>query len=131
MGSIPYRMYDMHYLYVKTNRGVYWGLVDKKSNSTAFELRNCLGCTGSRQVIPATLYEVSAAKSASISSQAGHRIPLAYFGCNFAWSLLPKGVIAGTGKHRCTEALQTLPPGSPLPIIAACTHLLKGLKCPG
>ena len=37
-----------------------------------------LGCAGSRQVIPAILYEVSADKSASISNQAGHRVPLTY-----------------------------------------------------
>jgi hypothetical protein len=62
---------------------------------------------------------------------AGHRVPLAYFGCNFAWSLLTKGAIAGIGKRRCAEALQTLSPGSPLPVTAAHTYLLKGLKCPG
>jgi hypothetical protein len=42
-----------------------------------------------------------------------------------------KGVIAGTGKRRCAGALQTLSPGSPLPIIAAYTYLLRGLKCSG
>ena len=52
---------------------------------------------------------------------------------NFAWPLLAKGVIAGIGKRRCTEALQALSPGSrlarpclPIAIIATCTYLLKG-----
>jgi hypothetical protein len=29
----------------------------------------------------------------------------------------------GIGKRRCAEALQTLSPGSPLPILAVCTYL--------
>jgi hypothetical protein len=65
---------------------------------------------------------------------AGHRVPLAYCGCNFAWPLLTKG---GHSRDQraplCRGTVQTLsptphtpPPGSPLPITAAYTNLATG-----
>jgi hypothetical protein len=61
----------------KKKLGVCWGLVDKIS--PAFELRNPGVPAVGRQVrIPASLYEVSTDKPASISNQAGHRAPLTY-----------------------------------------------------
>jgi hypothetical protein len=78
--------------------GVYWGLFDEIS--PAIVRVEELGCAGSAS-------------------------SLAYFGCNFAWSLLPKGVIAEIDNRRCVEALQTASPGSPLPLIATCTYLLS------
>jgi hypothetical protein len=113
MGSIPYRMYDVckkHLVRVRC-----WGLVDKIP--PAFVRVEKLGCAGRRQIIPAILYEVSADKSASISNQAGHRVPLTYL------CVAPPGWDRQPG--RCAEALQTVSgrPGSPLPVIAAYTYL--------
>jgi hypothetical protein len=85
-----------------SKRGVYWGLVDKKT----------------REAIPAALYEARRTSPRLYQIKQVTAYTLAYYGCNFAWSLLTKGVIAGIGKRRCAEALQTPSPGSPLPIIA-------------
>jgi hypothetical protein len=92
-------------------------LVDKIS--PAFELRN--------PGVPAVARSFQLSIIAWISNEharvslpgmsAGHRVPLAYFGYNFAWSLLTKGAIAGIDKRRCAgEALQThSPPARPCP----------------
>jgi hypothetical protein len=92
--------------------------------------------------------EVLADKPTFISNQAGQRVPLAYCSCNFAWSLLTtyairhtlyqrKGKrITGANRDRqpprlCQRhCLQTVSPVSslPLPIIATCAYLLRGLK---
>ena len=67
MESIPYRMYEKN--------GSVMGA--RRQNLSRLRVEK-LGCAGSRQVIPAILYGVSADKSASISNQAGHRVPLTY-----------------------------------------------------
>jgi hypothetical protein len=71
MGSLPYRMYDVY------NKKAWSLLGARRQNLSRLRVEK-LGCAGSRQVIPAILYEVSADKSASISNQAGHRVPLTY-----------------------------------------------------
>jgi hypothetical protein len=117
VGSIPYRMYDA--CKKKKRRGV-WGLVDKIS--PAFELRN--------SGVPAVVRSFQLSNIAWVLNEqapgtsAGHRVPLAYFDCNFDWPLLTKGVIAGIDNRRCARGTaDRVSPASPLPIIAAYLYL--------
>jgi hypothetical protein len=73
MGSIPHRMCNVC---KKKELGVQSVLGARRQNLSRLRVEK-LGRAGSRQVIPAVLYgdEVSADKSASISNQAGHRVP--------------------------------------------------------
>jgi hypothetical protein len=83
------------------------GLIDKIS--PAFELRNSGGCASSRQVIPAASPNASTAnwpiESASISSQAGHRVPLAYL------YVAPPGSWAGSTTVAVPRHCRQPPPG--------------------
>jgi hypothetical protein len=92
----------VRYMYKKAELGVCL-LRARRQNLSRLRVEK-LGCAGSRQVIPAVYHEFSTGTPVSMSCRLpGHRVPLAYSGCNFAWSLLTKGVIAGIGKRRCAR----------------------------
>jgi hypothetical protein len=87
-------------MYVTKKLGVCWGLVDKIS--PAFELRNSGVSAVARPFqLPASALR-RPIKSASISSQAGHRVPLAYAPlCCSSWAVsglyLPKAASSPAG----------------------------------
>ena len=118
MGSIPYRMYDV------CNKKAWSVLGARRQNLSRLRVEK-LGCAGSRQVIPAILYEVSADKSASISNQAGHRVPLTYL------CVAPPGQSPADTylKQPCGSPCKSLPfPSHCLPSSPAHTYLKQHLQ---
>jgi hypothetical protein len=126
-----------------------WGRYPTACAMYAKKSLECIGGSSTKSLPPSSLETWVCRQSCSGHSSCGSSYPWVYLytlriaqsGAGASARLVAteathspsKGVIAGIGKRRCAEALQTLPPGSPLPIIAAYTYtyLLRGLKCPG
>jgi hypothetical protein len=131
---MPYRMNDV----CKKKLGVCWGLVDKLS--PAFELRKKPGCLISTcgSSCPGSIHpgrrrgrdlqipyksRGSWPPHLSVARRAGV-VPI-FLPFSLPLALLYVAPRPGIGKRRCAEALQTLPPSSPLPVILAVYTYLR------